>query len=151
MNIDLCHLISPACFLFPSPFLCPGNCQPSCTEGKFSPGTRCSSLWCEIDLSRLEAGAYASSLFAQTLGLHAELPGLISLTTVLSKCNHLWLCTCGSRSSRNCCAIHSAPPLTREGSALLCMGRGTSMRFCQKAEPADSEEVLPHIFVGLII
>lgn len=27
----------------------------------------------------------------------------------------------------------------------------TSMRFCQKAEPADSEEVLPHIFVGLII
>lgn len=55
---------------------------------------------------------------------HAEIPGLISLTTVLSKCNHLWLCTCGSRSSRNCCAIHSAPPLTREGSALLCMGRG---------------------------
>lgn len=83
--------------------------------------------------------------------LNAELPGLISLTTVLSKCNHLWLCTLGRRSSRNCPAIQSAHSLIMEDSALLCTGRGTSTRFCQKTKTTNSEGVVPYIFVGLII
>lgn len=40
----------------------PAYVNPVWVEGKFSPGSCCSALWYETDLSRVEAGAYATSL-----------------------------------------------------------------------------------------
>lgn len=118
-----------------------------------SPGSHSPTLWYKADSSRIEAGAYATSLCTNTgtWFLKAELPGLISLTAVLPKYNHLWLCILGMRSSRNCPAIQSAHSLTREDSTLLSTGRGTSMRFCQETEPTDSGGIALYVFVGLII
>lgn len=130
--------------------LCLGDCQLMLSlseqEGKSSRGSRSPTSWNKADSSRIEAGAYATSLCTNT-----ELPGLISLTAVLPKYNHLWLCTLGIRSSRNCPAIQSAHSLTRKDSALLSTGRGTSMKFCQKTETTDSGGIVPYVFVGLII
>lgn len=115
--------------------LCLGDCQLMLSlseqEGKLSCGSHSPTSWYnKADSSRIEAGAYATSLCTNTWFLNAELPGLISLTAVLPKYNHLQICTLGIRSSRNCPAIQSVYLLIREDSALLCTGRGTSMRFC---------------------
>lgn len=73
LNTVPCHLLSLACFLCPSPSPLSGelptDVEPFWTEGKFSPGSHGPILWYKADLSRMEAGAYATSCFAQILGL----------------------------------------------------------------------------------
>jgi len=47
----------------------PADVEPFRTERKFSHGSRRPILWYKADLSRMEAGGYATSLFARILGL----------------------------------------------------------------------------------